>query len=150
MTGHGAAAPVGEVSPSDAWDILANSPDAVLVDVRTRAEWNFVGIPDLGELRKSTIFVEWSSFPDMSANPRFVADLEEKLDGAAPSHLLFLCRSGARSLSAARAVADHLSKAGKSAVCLNVAEGFEGDLDSAGHRGAVNGWKSRGLAWRQS
>ncbi len=150
MTGHGAVAPVGEISPSDAWDLLVTNPGAVLVDVRTLAEWKFVGTPDLGELRKSTIFVEWSLFPDMSVNPRFVADLEEKLDGAAPSHLLFLCRSGARSLSAAQAVADHLSSQGRSAVCLNVAEGFEGDLGPTGHRGAVNGWKSRGLAWRQS
>ena len=150
MTRDGAPAPVGELSPTEAWEVLGADPDAVLVDVRTQAEWKFVGVPDLGGLNRSTIFVEWQSYPDMSVNPRFVAELMEKLGGAAPSRFLFICRSGARSLRAAEAVRTHLASAGDGPLCINVAEGFEGDLDAAGHRGRLNGWKSRGLAWRQS
>lgn len=150
MTRDGASAPVGELSPTEAWSFLGAHPGAVLVDVRTRAEWTFVGTPDLEGLNRSTLCVEWQSYPGMSENPRFVAELMEKLGDAAPSHLLFICRSGARSLRAAVAVRDHLASAGDGPVCLNVAEGFEGDLDATGHRGRLNGWKTRGLAWRQS
>ncbi len=150
MTKDGAPALVGELSPTEAWELLGDNPEAVLVDVRTQAEWGFVGVPDLAELGRSTVFVEWARLPDMSINPRFVAEMQSALGGAKPSHYLFICRSGARSMSAARAVAAHLAQAGEPVPCINVAEGFEGDLDPAGHRGGHNGWKARGLAWRQS
>ena len=150
MTKDGAQALVGELSPTEAFELLGDNPEAVLVDVRTRAEWGFVGVPDLAELGKSTVFVEWARYPDMSINPRFVAEMEERLGAANPSHYLFICRSGARSMGAAMAVADHLHRSGEPVPSINVAEGFEGDLDAAGHRGGLNGWKARGLAWRQS
>lgn len=150
MTNGSAPAPVSELSPTESWELLETEPGAVLIDVRTQAEWGFVGVPDLAELGKSTIFVEWARYPDMSMNPRFVAEVMTQLGGRTPSHLLFICRSGARSLRSAMAVADHLSQAGEPVPCVNVREGFEGDLDQAGHRGNQNGWKARGLAWRQS
>lgn len=150
MTNGDASTPVGELLPNDAWELLVQEPDSVLIDVRTRAEWGFVGVPDIAELGKSTVFVEWSQYPNMSINPRFAAEVIEQFGGKMPSHLLFICRSGARSLNAAYAVSDHLSQAGVTVPCINVAEGFEGDLDPAGHRGSLNGWKFRGLAWRQS
>lgn len=150
MAGRGSSPRVGSVNPSEAWDRLGQGRDAALVDVRTRAEWNFVGIPDLTGLDKAPVCVEWASYPDMSNNPRFVAALMEEFGGAVPSELYFICRSGARSLRAAEAVASHLSETGQEAACFNVAEGFEGDLDPMGHRGDLNGWKARGLAWRQS
>jgi len=142
---------IGEVSPDEDWRRLeAAGPGCRLFDVRTRAEWGFVGVPDLEELEDQAIFVEWASFPDMSKNPRFAAEVKKELGGEIPSKLLFLCRSGARSLRAAYAVAALFSSEGVSVDCINVAEGFEGDLDGDGHRGRVNGWKARGLAWRQS
>lgn len=141
---------VSEVTPDAAWQLLKKETAARLVDVRTRAEWGFVGVPDLGEIGSTPIFVEWASFPDMSVNARFVAEVMEEVGAGNPGTLLFLCRSGARSLRAAYAVAEHLAFSGINATCLNVAEGFEGDLDSAGHRASHNGWKARGLAWRQS
>ena len=141
---------VGEVTPDEAWRILAEESASRLIDVRTRAEWGFVGTPDLEQLGQSAIFVEWAGFPDMSVNPRFAAEVIEALGGEIPARLLFLCRSGARSLRAANVIAEHLQKEGYSVECLNVAEGFEGDLDPEGHRGGQNGWKARGLAWRQS
>jgi rhodanese-related sulfurtransferase len=140
---------VGEVSPTEAWELLEGQ-DAVLVDVRTHAEWTFVGVPDLSGLTRPLLTVEWASFPGMSKNPRFVAQVLEELGKDVPSTLLFICRSGARSLNAAQAVAAHLASEGRAATCLNVAEGFEGDLSAMGQRGDHNGWKARGLAWRQS
>ena len=142
--------PVGEVSPDEAWQILEEHSSALLIDVRTRAEWGFVGVPELSEVGRSTIFVEWVSFPDMSANPQFVAEVMEAIGDNTPSRLLFICRSGVRSLRAANVIAEHFAHADASVECINVAEGFEGDLDPQGHRGNHNGWKARGLAWRQS
>ncbi|MBI1495278.1 rhodanese-like domain-containing protein [Halocynthiibacter styelae] len=138
------------ISPQDAWELLKNETSCKFIDVRTRAEWGFVGVPDLRDLNQETIFVEWASFPSMSANPHFGEQVLEALNGEIPDKLLFLCRSGVRSLHAARAVADLLSGCGKPVQCINVAEGFEGDLNAEGQRGQLNGWKLRGLAWRQS
>jgi rhodanese-related sulfurtransferase len=141
---------VGEVDPDEAWNILKSDKTARLIDVRTRAEWSFVGVPDTREIEQTSIFIEWSSYPDMSANPAFAAEVEAAIGSENPGPLLFICRSGARSLQAALAVTDHFAQTGKPVTCLNVAEGFEGDMDASGHRGSHNGWKARGLAWRQS
>lgn len=147
MTDRGS--PIPEVGPREAWRILSEDKSAVLVDVRTAPEWTFVGWSDLSALGKETIRLEWKSWPDMSPNPAFVGALMEEL-GDMPSRLLFICRSGARSMHAAQAVAAALSAKGESVPCINVAEGFEGDLDKLAHRGGLNGWKAHGLAWRQS
>ena len=141
---------VGNVEPTEAWQILRDNPRAVLVDVRTRAEWGFVGVPDLTGLHRSPLFVEWAVYPGMSINPRFVAEVREAVGPDAPDTYLFLCRSGVRSLHAAHAVASDLADTGQAAACLNVVEGFEGDLSVKGQRGSLNGWKARGLAWRQT
>ena len=150
MTRSGSAPLVGSVDPSEAWDRLGKNPRSALVDVRTRAELSFVGSPDLSGMNKAPVCVEWAFFPDMSINPRFVAALEAELGGSRPAELYFICRSGARSLRAAEAVSAHLFEVGRPVTCFNVEEGFEGDLDPSGHRGGHNGWKARGLAWRQS
>ncbi|MGI9395495.1 MAG: rhodanese-like domain-containing protein, partial [Boseongicola sp.] len=95
----GASSPrVGEVNPDDAWRILVEQSASQLVDVRTRAEWGFVGVPDLAEVGRSLVMIEWASFPDMSINPRFAAEVMEAIGAEPPETLLFLCRSGARSL----------------------------------------------------
>jgi rhodanese-related sulfurtransferase len=134
----------GDVAPTVAWKILSERKDAVLIDVRTRPEWNYVGLPDLDSLAKKPALLEWQVFPSMQANPEFVA----ALSGALPDKevpLLFLCRSGARSAAAAKA----MTAAGYS-TCLNVADGFEGPLDAQAKRGATGGWKAAGLPWRQT
>lgn len=139
-----AAGYAGDVTPAVAWRILSERNDAVLIDVRTRAEWNYVGVPDLTGLDKKPGLVEWQVFPSMQANPDFVGALSQALtDKTVP--LLFLCRSGVRSVAAAKA----MSAAGYS-TCLNVADGFEGPLDAQGKRGATRGWKAAGLPWRQT
>jgi len=140
---------IPEVGPREAWQILSNDKGSVLVDVRTEPEWSFVGWSDLSAIEKETIRLEWKSWPDMSPNPAFVGALLDRVEGL-PSRFLFICRSGARSMHAAQAVAEALSARGAEVPCINVAEGFEGDLDTLAHRGGLNGWKAHGLAWRQS
>jgi rhodanese-related sulfurtransferase len=74
-----AAGYAGDVAPATAWKILSERKDAVLVDVRTRAEWNYVGLPDLEKLAKKPALLEWQVFPSMQPNPEFVAALERAL-----------------------------------------------------------------------
>ena len=133
----------GDLSVNDAWELLQREPKAVLVDVRTRPEWQFVGVPDLERLGKNTAFVSWQNYPGMERNGEFVAAV--KAAGAAPdAPVLFICRSGGRS----RAAAIALTAAGFSR-CYNVAGGFEGNPDATRHRGTVDGWKAAGLPWVQ-
>ena len=142
--------PIYEVGPKETWDGLRNDKDAVLVDVRTHAEWSFVGLPDLSELGKELLLNQWAILPGMQQNPSFLDELDKQLDGAAPSKIYFLCRSGVRSLSAAHLVSEALAARGQSVDCVNIIGGFEGDLDQDRQRGNMNGWKNDGLPWRQS
>jgi rhodanese-related sulfurtransferase len=135
----------GDLSAEEAWALLQSDPKAQLVDVRTQAEWNFVGLPDLGSLGREVQLVEWQMFPAMQVNPAFVAATEQATGADKDAPVLFLCRSGARSRSAAIA----LTRAGYTRA-YNVAGGFEGDLDGMRHRGQRNGWKAAGLPWKQT
>lgn len=137
----------GDVAAPYAYAAL--SSNAVIVDVRTSAEWNFVGLPALSP--EQLVVCEWQGYPDMQRNPEFVAKVSEEIlarsNAEAPAdapEVYFLCRSGARSRSAAMA----MTQAGFSK-CFNIQNGFEGDPDAEGHRGMVNGWKVDGLPWRQ-
>jgi rhodanese-related sulfurtransferase len=141
---------VDELTPPDAHSILAEDHGSALVDVRTRAEWAFTGMPDLSALGKDVVGVEWVSFPSMTPNPQFFEEVLAKSGGTLPDRLFFICRSGGRSMAAARAVAAESEAAGRPVHCTNVAEGFEGDLDDRHHRGSRNGWKVHGLPWRQT
>lgn len=141
---------VAEVSPAEAWEGLVSNSESVLVDVRTKAEWNFVGTPDLSSIEKSTVLLEWMRLPGMAVNSEFTEELLGHFEGTAPSKIYFICRSGARSMQAAQTIAMAAAARGQRVECVNVAEGFEGDLNADGHRGQSNGWKARGLSWRQS
>jgi rhodanese-related sulfurtransferase len=133
----------GDITPKQAWDLLSTDERAVLIDVRTPAEWTYVGIPDLAPLGRKPVFVPWMFFPSMEVNPDFATQLESVgLDQTVP--LIFICRSGARSRSAAVA----MTARGYSR-CYNVGPGFEGDPDPSRHRGTVSGWKVDGLPWVQ-
>jgi rhodanese-related sulfurtransferase len=134
----------GDLSPEEAWNLLESEPSALLVDVRTRAEWTYVGVADLSSLSKKPMLLEWQGFPDGQRNPRFADELDAAgIDPNTP--ILFLCRSGARSAAAAKLMTERgYTK------CFNISEGFEGDPDAERHRGRVNGWKVRGLPWTQN
>jgi rhodanese-related sulfurtransferase len=132
----------GDVAARDAFGALAADEDALLVDVRTTAEWNYVGLPDLSGLGKKVVCLEWQRFPDGSLNESFVQQLAAS--GARPGQAVyFLCRSGVRS----RAAAEAATAAGLGPA-YNISDGFEGPLDREGHR-ALSGWKQDGLPWRQ-
>ena len=133
----------GDVSPITAYEILSHDGAANLVDVRTSAEWAFVGVPDVSSLNHETKFISWQIFPEMSLNEDFINMLEVAIPNKTPP-VLFLCRSGARSASAAR-----IAKANGYEASFNIAGGFEGDANSEHHRGGVNGWKSDSLPWVQ-
>ena len=134
---------VEDVTPLQTWQALAADPAARLVDVRTDAEWTYVGLPELSELNKQVLLIAWQGFPSGALNLRFTQQL-----GAAglagDQALYFICRSGARSLAAAEAA----RSVGYNQV-YNVADGFEGPPNAEGHRGDVAGWKASGLPWRQ-
>jgi rhodanese-related sulfurtransferase len=126
----------GAVTPPEAWH-LASSGHALIVDVRTHAEWNYVGrLPDVP-------LISWRIYPDNRVNDGFLDELGQRVPRDRP--VLFLCRSGLRSHAAAQAA----TEAGWQAA-YNILEGFEGDLDDAGQRGRRNGWRLHGLPWVQS
>ncbi|HUO88696.1 MAG TPA: rhodanese-like domain-containing protein [Rhizomicrobium sp.] len=135
----------GDLSVQDSWALLQSDPRAQLIDVRTQAEWSFVGIPDLSGLGREVHLVEWQTFPAMQLNSAFAGEAARAAGPDKSAPVLFLCRSGARSRSAAIA----LTQAGYSRA-YNVAGGFEGDLDGERHRGNRNGWKAAGLPWKQT
>ena len=133
----------GDVTPEESWKLLSENPEAVLVDCRTDAEWRWVGVPDLTTLGRQVVFVEWNHGTGQH-NDNFVSDLIAA--GVTPGGrpVVFLCRSGNRSIPAAETA----TGAGI-APSYNMLDGFEGQLDEHGHRG-VNGWRALGLPWKQS
>jgi len=126
----------GALLPEEAYEIMQSAPGAKLVDVRTRAEIDWVGkIPDAVE-------IEWLTYPGMRPNAHFLAQLEQQVDKEAL--VMFICRSAARSHSAATAA----TEAGYSD-CYNVLEGFEGDRNNSNQRNTIGGWRVAGLPWEQ-
>ncbi len=133
----------GDLTPEQAWKLLSENPETVLVDVRTDAEWRFVGVPDLAGLGRDVVYIEWND-TDGRPNENFVADLLEHVPAGGDRPVVFLCRSGNRSIGAAEAA----TKAGVSP-SYNVLDGFEGQLDDHRHRGG-RGWRAVGLPWTQT
>ena len=126
----------GALTPGEAYEVWQLAPGARFVDVRTRAEWDWVGrVPGAVE-------IEWLAYPGNQPNPHFVTQLRREVDPE--SLVLFMCRSGGRSDKAARAA----TEAGYSD-CYNVLEGFEGDRDANGQRNRIGGWRHAGLPWQQ-
>jgi rhodanese-related sulfurtransferase len=127
----------GALTPAEAHQVWQLAPGARLIDVRTRAELDWVGrIPNAVE-------IEWQTYPEGERNPDFLLTLKHEVGREAL--MLFLCRSAHRSAEAAAAA----TRAGFTA-CYNVLEGFEGDLDANRQRGHIGGWRCAGLPWVQS
>jgi rhodanese-related sulfurtransferase len=127
----------GALLPVEAYELMQKAPGAKLIDVRTRAEWDFVGrVP-------GSVPIEWQTYPNSQPNLVFLDELRVQTEKDAI--VMFLCRSGARSHAAAAAA----SQIGY-AHSYNILQGFEGDKDALGHRASVGGWQFAGLPWVQS
>jgi rhodanese-related sulfurtransferase len=129
---------INDLNPRQSWEFMQQHSQAVMIDVRTRMEHGFVGHPP------GAVPIPWKEFPDWQVNPDFVEEVRK----VAPDYntpLFLLCRSGQRSLDAAKA----LEAAGYTQL-FNIAEGFEGPLDADKHRGMLGGWRFQGLPWEQS
>lgn len=127
----------GALLPKEAYQILQETPAAKLVDVRTRAEWDWVGVVP------GAVQIEWQTYPGSAPNAHFLDELKGQVDKE--SLVMFMCRSGARSHQAALTAtqAGYLD-------CYNVLQGFEGDKDAQSRRNTVGGWRAAGLPWKQS
>jgi rhodanese-related sulfurtransferase len=138
----------GDVTVERAFQALSSEAEATLIDVRTSAEWSYVGVPSLEAIGKSPILIEWQTFPSGARVSDFTsllsAELEQRGIGK-EAPLYFICRSGSRS----RAAAIAMTAAGYTN-CFNVGPGFEGPLDGDGHRNTVSGWRVSGLPWSQT
>jgi rhodanese-related sulfurtransferase len=127
----------GALKPAEAEELRQLTPNAKIIDVRTKAEWDWVGrVPGALE-------IEWMAYPGNVPNTHFIQTLKHSI--TTESLLMFLCRSGGRSNSAAKAA----TEAGFPD-CYNILEGFEGDKDASGQRNTVGGWRAAGLPWSQS
>lgn len=125
----------GALLPGEAWALM--QAGAKLVDVRTRAELDWVGrVP-------GALPVEWNRYPGGARNPDFLTELSGLVEPSDP--VMFLCRSGGRSHNAAI-----LATQAGYCECYNVLEGFEGDKDASQHRNTVGGWRRSGLPWVQA
>jgi rhodanese-related sulfurtransferase len=138
----------GDLLATDAFALLESDASSILIDVRTQAEWAYVGAPDIRALGKKPFFLEWQTYPSLEVDTNCTPRLEELLKSAGVERgapLVFLCRSGARS----RHAAVSMTSAGWTP-CFNVSDGFEGPLDGTRRRGGVGGWKAGGLPWAQT
>lgn len=129
----------GVVTPEEAFQLLQNNPQVLLVDVRTNAERDWVGRVHIAEDQHKA--VQWNLYPGGTPNPEFMAQLAL----AAPDKnttILFLCRSGVRSRHGAKLATENGYTA-----CYDILQGFEGDKDHHGHRKTIGGWCSADLPW---
>ena len=129
--------------PKMAIERLQNNPQALFVDVRSKAEYKYVGFPE------NSILIPWIDDPDWEPNPEAFSDaVMQELDGRenlSDTEIILICRSGFRSNEALKC----LENKGFTQVS-HVASGFEGDLDENDHRGNLNGWRHDGMPWSQS
>jgi len=154
----------GDISPLYTWDMLRNCEhEVVLIDVRTFAEWAWVGYPDISSTGRDMWKIEWLQYPQMTVNPEYLSTLVRKVEinltsiGSSGKLLIlcFICRSGSRSLHAGMAFVDYFSskrngdEVDSGILVYNVSSGFEGRQDDRGHRSCVEGWKFDGLPWIQ-
>ncbi len=140
---------VSQISPKEAYQLLTNDKNSVLIDVRTFEEIHFVGFVDPEAFDSRMVLLPWQIFPDMQINPEFAEGLDEGMqnffsDVAKEVKIIFICRTGGRS----NAAANHAINLGYKN-CFNLSSGFEGDLNKDSHRGKINGWKADLLPWRQ-
>ncbi|PRC92951.1 rhodanese-like domain-containing protein [Solimicrobium silvestre] len=129
----------GAVTPQEAFQLLESDTAVQLIDVRTNAERDWVGQVQINPAQLHA--VQWNLYPTKH-NADFLSELAAQVADK-ETVLLFLCRSGVRSRSAAQLATEH-----GYTQCYDILEGFEGDKDQHGHRKAIAGWCHAGLPWR--
>jgi rhodanese-related sulfurtransferase len=135
---------MNELFSSDVAKLLEKE-DSFLIDVRSAAEWQFVGCPDLKEFKATYLQISLYEYPEMSFNNNFITKIQEQGNITKNSNIIFICRSGIRSRKAAQLISDLGYKN-----IYNISDGFEGELDEYSHRNTLSGWKKSGLPWKQS
>jgi rhodanese-related sulfurtransferase len=125
------------LSPVDAYELLNTEPNAIIIDVRTKAELDWIGKPLIKA--EQYAHIEWLLYPGSAQNPFFAKSLDFYNKNTI---LLFLCRSGIRSKMAVRTALDHGFE-----IAIDILDGFEGQRNSKGHRKSIDGWCHDGLPW---
>ena len=134
---------IQNISSRECFEKLSKEDNSHLVDVRTKPEWLYIGVPNLELLQKKSVCVAWQTYPDMKINVNFESEILDSRIKKQDS-IFLICRSGHRSLDAAK----FLTSRGFTN-CYNVIDGFEGNLDHEHHRSTIGGWKYQNLPWRQ-
>ena len=134
---------IKNITSVECFSYLSKISNSFLIDVRTKPEWEFIGIPDLSSLNKNTIFSSWHIYPEMKINLFFENKLFES-NIKKNDKIFLICRSGTRSYHAA----EFLTSRGYNH-CFNIADGFEGKKNTLNQRSAINGWKYHNLPWKQ-
>ena len=132
---------INEITSTQAYQALANEPDAVLIDCRTKEEWQLLGTPDLSGVGKRAVLIEWQDFQGR-VNEDFCDQVEDVTDTDFPVYVI--CRSGGRSRSACEALINFGFEQ-----CFNLKDGFDGKLNDRGQRGKTEGWQVSDLPWTQ-
>jgi rhodanese-related sulfurtransferase len=141
---------ISQIAPKDAFQLLSTDSNSILVDVRTEEEKAFVGEVDKTLINNRAVFLPIRTYPDMDLNTSFIEELSYSLktffgENSKNVKIIFMCRSGARSLQSAE-----LAHKNGYQNCINLTNGFEGELNNQSHRGKVNGWKASLLPWKQT
>ena len=134
---------VKNITSIECFNKLSEISNSYLIDIRTKPEWEFIGVPDLSSLNKKTIFISWHMYPEMKINSLFENQITES-NIKKNDKLFLICRSGNRSSDAA----EFLTSCGFTN-CFNVKDGFEGEIGPNHQRSTINGWKYYKLPWKQ-
>ena len=131
------------ITSIECFNKLSEISNSYLIDIRTKPEWEFIGVPDLSSLNKKTIFISWHMYPEMKINSLFENQITES-NIKKNDNLFLICRSGNRSSDAAEFLTSH-----GFTNCFNVKDGFEGEIGPNHQRSTINGWKYCKLPWKQ-
>ena len=134
---------VQSIASVECFNKLSEISNSYLIDVRTKPEWEFIGIPSLSSINKKTIFISWHVYPQMKINSFFENQIS-KSNINKNDKLFLICRSGNRSFHSSKflALCDYK-------YCYNVIDGFEGVKNTLSQRSTINGWKYNNLPWKQ-
>ena len=138
---------VENINSKEAFDLLKEDENAVLIDVRTNKEHVEVGIPDLREIGKDTFKIEWRNSILPGSRKRFLKDFYNNLSHHDQGKYLFICRSGIRSNFAALTVEESFKSGNYNSMCFNIEDGFEGFEQPSVYPQNPTGWKNLGLPW---